>query len=193
MENAKIKYESLIRTKDNADVFALKIMKELGLKKPVYSIECYDISHTKGIDMVGAKVLFRDLKPDKQHYRRYNIKMTEGIDDYKCLYEVLTRRIKRGIKESDLPDLFLIDGGLGQLSVLERVLHENNLALQGAAVAKESHSKSSKDRVFVMGRKNYVPLGDANPVMLKIKQIRDEAHRFAISFHKLKRDKRIFK
>ncbi len=190
MENAKWKLSQEMQSEAETEILLEKMQKALCLEKMPRVIECYDIAHSSGKDIVGVKVSFQNLKPDKSRYRKFLIRSTAKPDDYQSLYEVLTRRVKRGLEENDLPDLFLIDGGLGQLSVLQRVLSEFKLQTNGAAIAKESHSKSSSDRIFILGRKNVLPLNSGNPVLLKCMAIRDEAHRFANTFHKNKREKR---
>lgn len=171
---------------------ALDFKEKLNLPQPVYTMECYDISHSSGKDIVGVKVVFKNFMPFKKGYRRYHIRLTAISDDYLSLYEVLTRRVKRGKEQDDLPDLMIVDGGPGQVSVLERVFKENTLSISGAGITKENHSKSSLDSIFIIGRKNSLPLKHNDPVLLKIMQIRDEAHRFALKFHLAKRQKRIF-
>ncbi len=190
LENAKLKLLQEVQGETEATALTQKIRQALHLKKEPQHIEVYDISHSGGKDIVGVKVSFRKFKPCKAEYRKFLIRTTQKPDDYQSLYEVLTRRVKRGIEENDLPDLFLIDGGAGQLSVLQRVLEEHSLSSDGASIAKENHSKSSFDRIFVLGRKNPLPLKPGNSVLLKLMALRDEAHRFAIRFHKSKREKR---
>ena len=180
------------RNQSQIETLAVAFKEKLNLSNPVYTMECYDISHSSGKDIVGVKVVFRNFMPFKKGYRRYHIRLTEISDDYLSLYEVLTRRLKRGKEQEDLPDLMIVDGGLGQVSVLERVLKENNLSLCGVGIAKENHSKSSLDTIYTVGRKNSIPIKHNDPVLLKIMQIRDEAHRFAVKFHHTKRQRRIF-
>lgn len=191
--NAKLQFQTMRQSQIQIDDFAKLIQKELNLLKPIYHIECFDISHNFGKDMVGVKISYQNGRFIKNNYRRFHIKTTNKSDDYQCLYEILTRRVKRGLIENDFPDLFLIDGGLGQLSVLERVLKENKMIFAGAAISKESHSKSSIDTIYVLGRKNFIPLKRDNPVLLKFMEIRDETHRFAKKFYAKKNEKRIFK
>jgi excinuclease ABC subunit C len=193
MKNALLKLEKSYTLYSDIEDFAMEMKEKFHFRKKIYNIEAFDISHISGKDIVGAKVLYKDFKPFKNGYRKYIIKSVKKSDDYKSMYEVLKRRIIRGIKDKDLPDLFLIDGGLGQLSVLERVIKEYNIHLYALGIAKESHAKSSKDKLFVLGRKNSISLPQNCRIFLKLKEIRDEVHRFALTFHKLRRDKRIFK
>ncbi len=191
-KNAQMNCLNQKKNQSQIEALAFDFKEKLNLSQPVYTMECYDISHSSGKDIVGVKVVFKNFRPFKKAYRRYHIRITVISDDYLSLYEVLTRRVKRGKEQDDLPDLIIVDGGLGQVSVLERVLKENNLSVSGAGIAKENHSKSSLDSVYTIGRKNPLPLKHNDPVLLKIMQIRDEAHRFAVKFHLAKRQKRIF-
>lgn len=192
MNNARIKMGMMKKSYSNRRSLIQDMKKILHLNNSPHHIECYDISHSSGRDTVGVKISFRDFKPCKRDYRKYHIKTVQGPDDYKSLYEVLSRRIRRGLEEGDLPDLILIDGGGGQLSVLNRVLTENRIRIDAAAIAKESHAKSSWDRIYLLNRKNVLKLPPQNKVLLKLMEIRNETHRFAIAFHKNKRERRIF-
>jgi excinuclease ABC subunit C len=193
MENAKVKLTQLdIKSVGYKEIQDF-IIKEFKLKNPVKRIECFDVSHCSGKDVVGAKVSFFEFRPDKNNYRCFHIKNMPGQDDYASLYEILTRSIKKSLKENILPDMILIDGGKGHLSVLSRVLNENNIELLGLGIAKESHSKSSRDKLYLPFRKNPLKLKPNSPFLLKMMEIRDEAHRFAIMFHKKQREKKLFK
>jgi excinuclease ABC subunit C len=191
-ENAAWKLSQAVHEKMQTEVLLEKMQKSLHLKTMPKRIECYDVSHSAGKDSVGVKVSFWNLTKDTSQYRKFLIRSATQADDYQSLYEVLTRRVKRGIEDKDLPDLFLIDGGLGHLSVLQKVLEKYKLEKDGASIAKENHSKSSLDHVFILGRKNAIPLKPGDSVLLKCMEIRDEAHRFALRFHTSKREKRIF-
>ncbi|OQY23740.1 MAG: excinuclease ABC subunit C [Desulfobacteraceae bacterium 4572_35.2] len=104
-----------------------EIRKQLGLQRLPNRMECYDISHVQGTHTVGSMVVITDGEPDKAAYRHYRIKTVEGSDDYASLHEVLSRRLSRGIEENDLPDMVLIDGGKGQLSMVEDVMTQLGL------------------------------------------------------------------
>lgn len=191
-DNAKIKTKEIVAQNLKQSDFNSGLKKIFNSAKEINYIECYDISHLSGKDIVGAKVVFKNLKPFKAGYRYYNINTVTESDDYKSLYEILERRIKRGIEEKDIPDLIVVDGGLGQLAVLEKVLSENNIKIFSMAISKETHAKNSNDKIYIGGRKNPLNLKNNDIVYLKIKEIRDEVHRFVIKFHRQKRDKRIF-
>lgn len=162
------------------------IQKELGLAKPPLRIECFDISTLQGTDTVASVVSFYNAKPKKSDYRHYKIKTVDGQDDFSSINEAVIRRINQ-IKEEgkDMPDLFLIDGGKGQLSAGVSALKQFNLANQPiAAIAKRI------DEIFIPDRDFPVMINKKSPGLRLLQRIRDEAHRFAITFHRKLRDKR---
>jgi excinuclease ABC subunit C len=161
----------------------------LGLEAPPRRIECFDISHTMGEATVASNVVFGPEGALTAQYRRFNIAGIEPGDDYAAMRQVLMRRFKRGVEEGVLPDLLLIDGGLGQLRQALEVLEE--LAVQGVAVvgvAKGEARKAGDERlVFPDGRE--LRPGAASPGLQLVQQARDEAHRFAITGHRKRRSK----
>jgi excinuclease ABC subunit C len=155
-------------------------------------IECYDISNIQGRYAVGSRVVFSNGRADKALYRHYRIKSVDQADDFAMMHEVLSRRFAPG-KEEDNPDLIVVDGGIGQLNVLTRVLRELDVAgVAAAGLAKSRVEKGmtkeeierSAERVFLPGRKNPVVLRQNSAPLLLLARIRDEAHRFAITYHK---------
>jgi len=175
------------------------LQERLHLPRLPRRIECYDISNLMGGQAVGSGVAFANGKPDKANYRRYRIKGVAGADDYAMLREVLTRRFRHGTEREDLPDLIIIDGGIGQLNVLTALLRE--LGIEGVAAASLAKSRVSRDmtsaeisrsaeRVFLPGRKNPVVLRQNAASLLLLASIRDEAHRFAITYHQKLRDRK---
>lgn len=164
------------------------LMKALGLKKPPERIECFDISHIQGVEKVASMVSFHRGRPDKSNYRKFIIRTVEGIDDFKSMAEAVGRRYRRLKKEGKpFPDLVLIDGGKGQLSAALRAITE--VGVEGiplAALAKE------EEELFVPGRSESIRLPEDSPALLLVRHVRDEAHRFAITFHRLRRGKRAF-
>jgi excinuclease ABC subunit C len=162
------------------------LQANLDLPDPPEVIECFDISHLSGTSMVGSMVQFRNGVADKKNYRRFKIKTIEGIDDFGSIAEIVKRRYQRIIEENtDLPDLVIIDGGKGQLSAALEVLRGLDLSLPVIAIAK------SKEDVYVPGEmfpRRFDPKGMA---LRYIQEIRDEAHRFAIAYHKLLRGKKM--
>lgn len=152
-------------------------------------IECFDISHTMGEATVASCVVFDAGGPVKSDYRRFNIEGIKPGDDYGAMTQALTRRYRR-IKEGEgkLPDLLLIDGGKGQLSAAEAVLQELQLAgVKLVAVAKGRERKPGNEQLFLSGSKRAIILPAISPGLHLIQQIRDEAHRFAIAGHRLRR------
>ncbi len=156
-------------------------------------IECYDISNIQGKDAVGSKVSFLDGKPEKSAYRRYRIKTVGQADDFAMMREVLSRRFQRAEALADKPDLIIVDGGIGQLGILSAVMDElgiGGIDLAGLAKSRvisgtgESVTERSDERVFLPGRKNPVVLRQNSAALLLLARIRDEAHRFAVTYHR---------
>lgn len=157
-------------------------------------IECFDNSNISGTEPVAAMIAFTDGEKDKKRYRKYKIKSVSGSpDDYASMYEVLTRHLKRSKEENDLPDLLIVDGGKGHLNVALRVLTEQNIiTVDVIAIAKElgRHDKGmSAEQVFLPNIRDPIILKRNSPVTFMLQQIRDEAHRFAITFHRQRRNK----
>ena len=182
------------RGKEKARQNALENIRNfLQLQAVPGRIECFDISTIQGDKTVAAMVVFEDGMPVKKRYRRYEIRTNEGQDDFAAMREVLRRRYTRAIAEEDLPDLVLIDGGKGHLNVALAILQELELdQLPCAGIAKartESKSTSPHERFFVPGRMNPIIPHHQNPGLLLLARIRDETHRFAITYHRLKRNK----
>jgi len=162
------------------------LMKALGLKKSPERIECFDISHIQGVEKVASMVSFNRGRPDKSNYRKYIIRTVEGIDDFRSMAEAVGRRYRRLKAEgSPFPDLVLIDGGKGQLAFALKAIED--VGIEGvplAALAKK------EEEIFVPGRRDSIRLTEDSPALLLLRHVRDEAHRFAITFHRLRRGKR---
>ena len=177
----------------------LEVLKEkLHLKKIPHRIEAFDISNLQGENAVGSMIFFENGKPDKERYRHFKIKTIEGADDYAMMYEVLLRRYQKAIEEDDLPDMVLLDGGRGQLNVAQEVFKELKIReVDLISLAKErvvegprlSRLRKSEEKVFHPQYKEPFILGKHSPVLHLLDRIRDEAHRFAIIFHKKVRSK----
>jgi excinuclease ABC subunit C len=160
-----------------------QLQDDLGLKAPPRRIEAFDISHLGGTNPVASMVCFVDGKPRKSEYRKYNVKTVEGIDDFAAMREIVSRRYKR-IKDEkgSLPDLVLVDGGKGQLSMAVSALRELGLDyLPIVGLAKRL------EEVFVPGSSEPQSMHKLSPGLILLRRIRDEAHRFAITFQKQKR------
>jgi excinuclease ABC subunit C len=184
-ENAEAKLLGQLQGED-----ALQELKErFSLAQVPTRIEGFDISNLGGGLAVGSMVVFEEGEPVKALYRRYRIKTVEGSDDYAMTYEVLLRRLRRGKAEGNLPDLVLIDGGKGQLNVALEVLKE--LALEGVdalSLAKKRKPEEA-EKVFLPNRKDPILLRSSSPGALLLQRVRDEAHRFALTYHKQLRGK----
>ncbi|WP_298433669.1 excinuclease ABC subunit UvrC [Geobacter sp.] len=181
-----------------AETLLGELKERLHLRAIPRRIECYDISTIQGRFAVGSRVSFRDAKPDKANYRRYRIRTVAGADDFAMMREVLSRRFALKGAEEDLPDLIIVDGGPGQLNILTAVLRELQVeGVDAASLAKsrvernmtEERVTRSDERVFLPGRKNPVVLRQNSPPLLLLAQLRDEAHRFAITYHQKLRGK----
>lgn len=163
------------------------LMDALGLPDEPRRIECFDISNLQGTDIVASMVVFEMATPKKSDYRTFKIKTVEnGPDDFASMREVVGRRYRRLLEEgSDLPDLVLIDGGLGQLGAAAEALDELGLGeLPLASLAKR------EELLYVRGRTEPVVLAHSTPTLQLMQAVRDEAHRFAVKFHRKRRSKR---
>ena len=159
------------------------LQSKLGMQRLPRRIECFDISNFQGDLAVGAMVKFEDGVPVKEDYRKYRIQTVVGADDFRCLREVLERRLRQ---QGDLPDLIMVDGGKGQISAVAELLSELGIEDRSSLVglAKERKHKGTTERVFVAGRADPLPLPQESPESLYLQRIRDEAHRFAIRYHR---------
>jgi len=162
------------------------LQRDLHLKKPPRHIECFDNSHFQGSETVSSMVYFENAKPKKSEYRKYKNKTVEGIDDFASMKEVVYRRYAKLIQDNaGLPDLIVIDGGKGQLSSAYEVLIELKLTdIPIIGLAKRL------EEIFVVGSSESLLLPKSSSSLRLLQQIRDEAHRFAITFHRSLRDKR---
>jgi len=202
-ENAVHAFREKRRASDEVEARLESLQTKLRLASLPRVIECSDISHLGGGDAVGSVVCMRDGELDKSRYRTFKIKTTSDGDDYAAQYEVLARRFRRGrdaAEEGDeaweLPDLFIIDGGRGQLNVAlaaARDLGLHDLAI--AALAKERESVTGDkvvDRVYLPGQKNGIPLSATSALVL-LARLRDEAHRFANHGRTKQGDRRVIR
>ncbi|MBN2572767.1 MAG: excinuclease ABC subunit C, partial [Ignavibacteriales bacterium] len=173
--------------KDGAPSYSLvALQKDLGLKILPKKMECFDISHIQGSDTVASLVTFVDGKPKKSLYRKFIIKSVEKPDDFQSMREVVYRHYKRVIDENKMfPDLIIIDGGKGQLSAAISSLTElgvTDINIIGLAKRLEE--------IFIPHQNDPLQISKTSSSLKLIQKIRDEAHRFAITFHRLRRDKR---
>ena len=189
--NARQSLQLRLASKANMDTQFEALQTLLDLDEPPGTIECFDISHMAGNQTVGACVVFDQEGPVKSRYRRYNLRGITPGDDYAAMHQVLSRRYGRlQAEEGTVPDLILIDGGKGQLSQAEEVLAEFGLTgipLLGIAKGR-SRRAGHEDWISGAPRRSFNP-GPQSPASHLVQQIRDEAHRFAITGHRGRRQK----
>jgi len=176
----------------------IRLRDRLGMTRIPWRVECFDNSNLAGSDPVAGMVVFEKGKPLKAAYRKYKIKSVKGPDDYASMAEVLRRRYGKGAKakkSEPFPDLLMVDGGKGQLNIAVAIIKE--LGLEGVfnliGIAKKDVERGEmEDKIYKPGRLNPVNLGKEKDILLFLQRVRDESHRFAITFHR-KRRKRTFK
>lgn len=185
MSNAAETISMEARQEENWHELAELIKQTLALKHTPNRIETIDISTTGGELPVGSLVAFENGQPRKQGYRHYNIRTVTGIDDYAMIREVVLRRLASGMERHDLPDLMVIDGGRGQLAEAISAWRELDMPeVEFASIAKER--KNEGEKLYRMNG-SQILLASNHPVLLFIERIRDEAHRFGVTFHRKKR------
>ncbi|WNG59395.1 excinuclease ABC subunit UvrC [Archangium gephyra] len=180
------------RTKDETEVVLRRLQDRLHLRNLPRRVECFDISHFQGSSIVASQVAATDGEIDKSRYRRYRIKTLEKQDDFASMHEVISRRLKRGQEEGDLPDLLVIDGGKGQLA--SALAAAKDLGVEGVDIIslaksrdlevhdRDEESARSPERVFIPHRKDPIVLRQNSAELYLLARLRDEAHRFAITF-----------
>lgn len=194
-ENAKAHFLKYVSKSEEKQRGLDEIMEKLSLPERPRRIECYDISTFQGTETVASQVVFEDGVPAKEHYRRYRIRTVTGIDDFASMREVLSRRFKH--TEYEDPQLIVIDGGKGQLSQAVRILTEigrKDIPVVGLAKARtesdfqKQEVESTEERFFIPGRQNPVIFKHNAEALHILSGIRDEAHRFAITYHRKLRE-----
>lgn len=172
-----------------------EIQNRLGLEELPMRIECFDISNFQGSETVASQVVFEEGVPSKEHYRRYKIRSVEGINDYASMKEVLERRFRH--TEYEDPQLIVVDGGKGQLQVAVRILEEigrADIPVVGLAKARtqgsfsDSEVMATEERFYLPGRSNPVVFRSSSEAFQILVGLRDEAHRFAITYHRKLRE-----
>ncbi len=163
------------------------LQKALDLAAPPVHIECFDISHFQGHQTVASMTCFIGGRPHRDHYRKFKIRDVAGIDDFKSMREAVYRRYKRlHAEKARFPDLVLIDGGKGQLGAAQGALAELKLKIPLASLAKRI------EEVFLPARAESVVLPIGSPALTLLQRLRDEAHRFGVTYHRQLRDKNLF-
>ena len=179
-----------IRHKEDRTVLACRRLQEaLRLSRYPRRMECYDISHISGVDKVGSMVVFADGEPERDSYRRFKIRTVEGSNDFAGLQEVLKRRLgKLGTEEEERfprPDLIVIDGGKGQLSSVKEIF--DGMGVEGIDLVSLA---KREEEVFTLFSRESVRLDHSDYALQVLQRLRDEAHRFAITYHRTLRGKR---
>ncbi len=172
----------------------MALEEQLSLINYPETIECFDNSNISGTESVSAMVVFTDGEKNSKLYRKYKLRDTEPSDDYGALKEVLTRRYRRAKEEDNLPDMILIDGGKGHLNLALDILSELDVStVDVIAIAKEEgrHDKGIRaEQIFLASKDEPLLLSPNSPILFFLQRIRDEAHRFAITFQRLRRGKK---
>ncbi len=186
--NAKQSFDQRFRTmKPKAETIQIALQDALMLPEKPRRIECFDISHIQGAETVASMVVWEDGAMKKSDYRKFIIKTVEGVDDFASMREVVTRRYKRIVEEKkNMPSLILIDGGIGQLHAAAEALESLQITSQPlASIAKR------EEIIYVHGQEDEpIALDHHSPILHVIQIIRDEAHRFAVTFHRKRRQMR---
>jgi excinuclease ABC subunit C len=201
-QNARQSYAERHDQEKERERMLLELKEKLRLRNYPQRIECYDISNIMGAHAVGSMVTFIDGEPDKRFYRHYRIRTVSPEmrgDDFAMMYEVLKRRFRRGVEEGGLPDLVVVDGGRGQLGMALSAMGELGVLgkIDAAALAKMRVERSPRsaeierleERVFLPGQSNPIVLKRNSNALFLLQRVRDEAHRFAITYHKKVRAK----
>lgn len=186
----RIKYEKRIDKKERNKSSGLTQLKEVLNLDTINRIEAFDISNTSGVQSVGSMVVFENGISNPKEYRKFKIKTVEGPDDYASMREVLTRRLSNAKKEiakgsthtgfGKLPDLILMDGGKGQVSIVEEVLKEMEIDIEVAGLVKDNKHTTRG----IIYNNEEIPISRRDPVYKLIYEIQEEAHRFAINYHR---------
>ena len=190
--NASRELEKILEREEH-DRAALVMLKQLmGMDRIASRIECFDNSNLSGQNPVSSMVVFTDGRPDKAQYRKFIIRDMEFQDDYAYMYQVLSRRFAKNPNQMPYPDLLVVDGGKGQLSVAMAVMRE--CGLEGrfavAGIAKKDETKGEKfDKIYVPGRSNPLNTGPYIKALYLLQNVRDEAHRSVIGFQRKRREK----
>jgi excinuclease ABC subunit C len=195
LHNAENELKDFLAARSAERELLLRLQKKLKLSRLPERIECFDNSNISGTQPVAGMVVFNKGKPAKSAYRKFKIKAVQIQDDYAYMHEVLSRRLGKldsDSKSEPSPDLLMVDGGRGQLNIAVAVVRE--LALEDQfdiiAIAKKDENKGqTQDKIFKPHRTNPIAFGKDADLLLFLQRIRDEAHRFAISFHRKRRTK----
>lgn len=194
-DNAAQSLKEHLLSRRSKEKILMRLQEELGLQNLPRRIEAFDISQIQGTESVASMVSFEDNLPDKRNYKKFKIRTVTGQDDFASMAEVIRRRYTRAKEEGILPDMILIDGGKGQLNAALDVLKELGVAgpdVIGLAKARSGDEGTEREfeRVFLPGVEEPVILDPTSAVTHLVARVRDEAHRFAITYHRKLREKR---
>jgi len=187
VHNAKNELNNIIASIVSSADLLNRLQKRLGMDKAPKKIECFDNSNISGKNPVSAMVVFENGKPLKSSYRKYTIKTVEEHNDYAYMAEVIRRRFGKNEESKPYPDLLMIDGGKGHVRIVRDILNDLKLDrhFDLIGIAKKDENKGEKeDKIYQPGRSNPVNFGREGDLLFLLQRIRDEAHRFAVSFHR---------
>ena len=179
------------RSRDELEAVLERLRDRLHLSRVPRRMECFDISHFQGATIVASQVAMTEGELDRSRYRRFRIKSVHAQDDFASMYEVVSRRLRRGREATDLPDLLVIDGGKGQLASARAAMKDLGVSIDVVGLAKSREidsddraavSARSPERVFIPEKKDPIVLPQNSPELFLLMRIRDEAHRFAITY-----------
>ncbi len=193
VHNADNELKNLLASQSAKMGLLLRLQKKLKMNKLPSRIECFDNSNISGTEPVAAMVVFENARAQKDLYRKYRIKTVSEHDDYAYMDEVLKRRFGRAHHSKPYPDLLMVDGGKGQLNIAMAVVRDLGLGGQFdvVGIAKKDERKGEKrDKIFKPGRANPLSFGREGDLLLFLQRVRDEAHRFAVTFHRRRRTKK---
>ena len=191
-QNAQNSLRELIADMSRNSQLFIRLQQRLKMDRTPFRIECFDNSSISGKDAVSCMVVFEKGKPNKSLYRKYKLQTAIAKDDYACMAEVLYRRYGKDKTSKPYPDILMVDGGKGQLNIALSILTSLKLEkkIQLISIAKRNDKKGeTQDKIYKPGQANPVNLGREGDLILFLERIRDEAHRFAISFHRKRRIK----
>ncbi|MBP5534346.1 MAG: excinuclease ABC subunit UvrC [Alphaproteobacteria bacterium] len=201
-----IRQKMLDRAKVNAKESLVRYGQETGLQSQmlqelaklmnlpkIETVEVYDNSHIQGTSSVGVCIAADEKGFKKSNYRRFNIQQAQTNDDFDMMREVLKRRLKRGIAENNLPDAFIIDGGIGQLTSVRQIMQEMDVFVPTLGVAKGVDRNAGNEKLYLLDSNTPIILDHDSPLLHFIQRLRDESHRFAIGSHRIKRGHNMLK
>jgi len=191
--NAQNELKNLIASRSAEMDLLLRLQKKLKMSRMPQRIECFDNSNISGTEPVAGMVVFEKARANKALYRKYRIQTVIEHDDYAYMKEVLERRFGKGEASKPYPDLLMVDGGKGQLNIALAVVEDLNLSgeFELIGIAKKDETRGeTRDKIFKPARANPLGFGREGDLLLFLQRIRDEAHRFAITYHRKRRKKR---